>query len=242
MNTAQPKTSFASKDLGSKILSGWKKSAENKEPFRFWINVRLTRVIEELINIAAERTGLKVEYRDQPGEISDMTDEEAAEARRVGYNASGLRSTHGSIWISGQGKDARPFWAELQRLSVMVKTPLDEPIMDDDEPVHQGYMYVADGKPRIFIDGLNMTVGRWKTLGGGLSVKEVRRCDLTGRKLRLPLKQSHVGTFGSSAKLVPATDTGGGATGLPNRWDTSGHTIRQAKRRPRTSNKIKKVK
>jgi hypothetical protein len=61
---------------------------------------------------------------------------------------------------------------------------LDEPILPDDYPVHQGYFYVVNGKPKTFIDGQNVTVGRWKAMRipGVDPVTEVRRCDIVGRQ------------------------------------------------------------
>lgn len=55
---------------------------------------------------------------------------------------------------------------------------LDEPILADDYPVYAGYLYVADGKV-IVSDLHDSTVRRLKHY---LGAKEIRRCDIYGRK------------------------------------------------------------
>ena len=98
------------------------------------------------------------------------------------------RQDHVDVHID-RSKSVSEFEAEFERLSGIMTEPLNEPILPDDHPVHQGFMYIADGRPREFIDGMNMTVGRWKKLPGNLAVSEVRRCDLATRiVLLLPKK------------------------------------------------------
>lgn len=55
---------------------------------------------------------------------------------------------------------------------------LDEPILPDDYPVYGDYFYVADGKP-IRSNWHDITVRQLKNREG---YKEVRRCDIYGRK------------------------------------------------------------
>jgi hypothetical protein len=55
---------------------------------------------------------------------------------------------------------------------------LDEPVLPDDYPVHAGYAYVIDGKPRI--SDISGTVARLKR---DTKATEIRRCDLVGREL-----------------------------------------------------------
>jgi len=193
------------------------------EPMRYWLNIKRTPVIAELVALAAERSDVKVEYRDQVGQYHDMDRCDAAEAYDNGYNPDMLKDTHGSLW-EGDYKDKTGFWLELNRLQELVTEPLNEPILDDDHPVYQGYFYVVNGKVREFIDGMNMTVRRWKALRikDVPVVNEVRRCDMGGRIARQPLKKE------------PEKQMKAG-------WDQAGRGIRQAKRRPRSSNKIKKV-
>ena len=129
--------------------------------------------------------------------------------------------------LGDEHTDLTGFYAEFERLEEIVKTPLNEPILPDDYPVYQGYMYVANGRPVEFIDGMNMTVGRWKALRipGVDPVTEVRRCDIIGRQMRLPPKPPE----------VPRTQQ-------PGHWNASGKTINQVRRKPRSSHKIKKIK
>lgn len=55
---------------------------------------------------------------------------------------------------------------------------LNEPILEDDYPVYADYLYVADGKV-IRSDWHGVTVRRLKR---ELGAKEIRRCDIFGRK------------------------------------------------------------
>lgn len=109
------------------------------------------------------------------------------------------------------------FKRELNRLREVITTPLNEPILPDDYPVYQGNLYVANGRIVEFIDGMNMTVGKWKDLRipNVTVVTEVRRCDLAGRKLRLRPERDNL--------------------------HIAGVEKRQKYRKPRNSNKIKKV-
>lgn len=183
---------------------------------RFLCNIRRTPVIAEIVALAAKHSRLPVEYRDQPGEISDMEQSEAEEALETGYDFDTLKENNGSLWVKSE-ENLSPFWTELRRLELAITKPLNEPVLEDDYPVHQGNLYVANGRVTQFIDGMNMTVGRWKSLRlpNVPQVTEVRRCDIVGRELRLPPKPSVT------------------------------YEIEKAKphkrRKPRTSNKIKKV-
>ena len=55
---------------------------------------------------------------------------------------------------------------------------LNEPILPDDYPVYGNYLYVADGKV-IVSDWHGVTVAKLKY---ELGAKEIRRCDMYGRK------------------------------------------------------------
>lgn len=56
---------------------------------------------------------------------------------------------------------------------------LDEPILDDDYPVYFGYAYVVDGK--VMACKFEGNVAKLKRF---FNAKEIRRCDLAGRKKR----------------------------------------------------------
>lgn len=55
---------------------------------------------------------------------------------------------------------------------------LNEPVLPDDYPVYGGYLYVADGK--VIVSDLHGTDVRH--LKHHLKAKEIRRCDIYGRK------------------------------------------------------------
>lgn len=124
---------------------------------------------KEIISLAAEHTSAKVEFRHMPEHDVWYCDD--------------VMESYGSIF-GEEDVDYTDFVNEVERLRKIIHTPLKEPILPDNYPVHQGYIYVADGKPRMFIDGEGMTVGMWKALPKH-GVSEVRECDLTGRRLRL---------------------------------------------------------
>lgn len=168
---------------------------------RRWMDIEHSSVIAELVALAAERTKKKIEYREIPD-----------------YYRNGKRL--GVLWSASHGY-VGDFTAELDRLRAIVKEPLNEPILEDDYPVYQGRLYVANGKVREFIDGENMTVGRWKALRirNVDPINEVRRCDIVGRQLRLPVKES------KPASLTISSER---------------HSGQRARRR-RSSNKIRKV-
>jgi len=54
--------------------------------------------------------------------------------------------------------------------------PLQEPVLDDDYPVHADYWYVADGKP-VRSD----VFGTVRDLKRDLGANEIRACDLVAR-------------------------------------------------------------
>lgn len=56
---------------------------------------------------------------------------------------------------------------------------LDEPILPDDYPIYGNFLYVVDGEV-YQSDWHGVTAAQLKKL---LNVKEVRRCDISGRKL-----------------------------------------------------------
>jgi hypothetical protein len=57
-------------------------------------------------------------------------------------------------------------------------TDLNEPILEDDYPIYADYLYVADGKV-IRSDWHGITA---RQLRGHLGAKEIRRCDIYGRR------------------------------------------------------------
>jgi hypothetical protein len=184
-----------------------------------------TPVLAELVALASKHTNTKVVCREGGQTIAEMDWVDAAEACDTGYAPS---SSDMSLYMDMKlDTDLTAFWEELDRLQKLVTKPLDEPILPDDYPVHQGYLYVANGKVTQFIDGMNMTVGRWKalTIPGIEKVTEVKRCDIAGRQARRPIEK-------------PKKDV----SPVAHRWNTAGTHINQAKRRPRSSDKIKKVK
>jgi hypothetical protein len=110
------------------------------------------------------------------------------------YKAPEDGSPRGVVFIDGKSDETSvgAFWEEFDRLQRLVTKALDEPILSDDYPLIQGYLYVTNRHQiRQFIDGERMTVGLWKKLRieGVSPVDEVRRCDIVGRQLRLPLKK-----------------------------------------------------
>lgn len=60
----------------------------------------------------------------------------------------------------------------------MAERELDEPVLADDYPIFGGFLYVADGKV-ISSDLHGTTAARLKQF---LGAKELRRCDIVGRK------------------------------------------------------------
>lgn len=60
----------------------------------------------------------------------------------------------------------------------MAERELNEPVLADDYPIYGGYLYVADGKV-ISSDLHGTTAGRLKQ---HLGAKELRRCDIVGRR------------------------------------------------------------
>lgn len=56
--------------------------------------------------------------------------------------------------------------------------PLDEPVLDDEKQVYAHYWYVVDGK--VMQSPATGSVRNFKTATGA---KEVRRCDLVGRRM-----------------------------------------------------------
>lgn len=192
----------------------------------FLTNMNPTPVLQELVELASKHTGLKVTCRLGGQTYAEMDWVDAAEAHDDGYHPD---PTIMALFAHTDPEiDLTPFWDELDRLKALIKQPLNEPILDDDYPVHQGYMYIANGKPKMFIDGMNMTVGRWKALRieNIEPVTEVRRCDMVGRQHRLPLEKPQVSPnqMSNGATLVHESANG------------------QRHRRSRPSNKIKKVK
>lgn len=179
-------------------------------------------VIEELVQLAANRAGIKVFY-----ENTATCDENVPEQHKAPQEYFDAR---GSVWVTKNdtNQSFRAFWDELDRLTATITKPLDEPILSDDYPLVQGYLYVANGKPRMFIDGERQTVGSWKQMRikDVPVVTEVRRCDIFGRRLRLPPEKEKV-------------------TPIHQAWIERSSSNRlsqnQKRRKPRNSNKIKKV-
>jgi hypothetical protein len=67
----------------------------------------------------------------------------------------------------------------------MTAVKLDEPILPDDYPVYGDYLYVVDGKV-VRSEWHDITVALFKR---ALSAKEVRRCDINGRRKALTKRE-----------------------------------------------------
>jgi hypothetical protein len=138
-------------------------------------DIKKTDVSEEIVLLAAKHTNLDVLYKDIPVESGDLS--------------------KGSIWTNEkEDVDLGIFWEEFDRLQRIITEPLKEPILPDDYPVYQGYLYVVNGNRVVeFIDGGAgaVSVGQWKAMNihGVRKVTEVRRCDIVGRQLRLPIRE-----------------------------------------------------
>jgi hypothetical protein len=65
----------------------------------------------------------------------------------------------------------------------MTMNDLNEPVLPDDYPVYGDYLYVVDGK-LYRSDWHDITVRQLKAREG---FKEIRRCDIYGRKRSAPL-------------------------------------------------------
>lgn len=129
---------------------------------------------------------------------------------------------------------------------------LNEPILSNDCPMYGGYWYVVDGKPQeceIFAseDNEGICVSDFKRRTGA---QEVRRCDMSGREHRAPPqsdRSSFERNFSTQLRDDPTVLSALGSlreryVGKPGHWNSSGRSIKQYRRKPRNSNKIKKVK
>lgn len=67
-----------------------------------------------------------------------------------------------------------------ERKKLVSATKLDEPVLPDDYKMYASYAYVIDGKPKVWWEEHGCTVREAKWRHG---IKEVRRCDLSGRDL-----------------------------------------------------------
>jgi hypothetical protein len=191
--------------------------------YRHLTNINPTPVLEELVKLASNHTGLGAEYRLGGQTYVEMDWCDAAEAHENGYAED---PTIGAIFCTeAPGINMSPFWDELRRLEKLIKTPLREPILDDDHPMTGGYTYVVDGHPtmnpwmRHSVHDRPITVAEFKQLE---RANEVCECDLIGRNHRFPEMKM------PAQKFQPG-------------WNEAGTHMRQAKRRPRSSNKIKKA-
>lgn len=201
--------------------------AKDKPPkaYRWLTNVTRTPVIAELVGLAAKHTNSDVIYHDSAGGYDDeliSSDRCELSKENPRYNAAETNDSHGSIWSLGH-PDLSMFWEEFRRLEKLITEPLNEPILHDDYPLVQGYLYIANGVPTIFVDGERMTVALWKSLrlpGGIKPVSEVRRYDIIGRRHRFPLPKPPVSPINIGFGRV-----------------SQGQKVRK----PRSSNKIKKV-
>lgn len=196
---------------------------------QFIQNIAFTEVTGELVDLASKHTGIKIEYRIQAEEPSKQAATISIDPK---YYINGELDrnyyfmSHGSLWAKEPGI-AHTWWEEFHRLGALVTKPLNEPVMEDHEPVRQGRLYVINNnRATEFIDGERMTVGLWKALRipNIDPVFLVKRCDIHGRQRRLPLKPE------------PAPSQ------MAGRWNEAGRHIQQARRKPRSSHKIKKVK
>lgn len=59
---------------------------------------------------------------------------------------------------------------------------LDEPELEDDYPIHPGYLYVADGK--VIVAEYQSTAIRYKA---AKNIQKLCRCDAVGRELEAML-------------------------------------------------------
>lgn len=144
-------------------------------------DIHRSAVSQELVELAGKHVSLKVCYvKVEASSKDDIYIEDGSTDETVGN-----------------------FWEELNRLQKLITVPLDEPILPDNYPVYQGYLYVTNGNiVRTFIDGVNQTVGSWKAMRieGVTPVHEVRSCDLIGRTLRKPLEKITANVFSDSMK------------------------------------------
>ena len=63
-------------------------------------------------------------------------------------------------------------------MNTQAQTSLNERILEDDYPVHPGYLYVADG--RVVSSNISGTVRNLKQY---LKAIEITNCDISGRQL-----------------------------------------------------------
>lgn len=186
-------------------------------------NIFKTSVTAELVALAAEHTGVPFKFEEFIGPVVVKPPRYLVSGQ---FDRERYQRDHGSIWGPEQrGPNEDLFWNEFERLKGIILKPLDEPILADDYPVHPGYLYVKNGRMVELLDNVR-TVGQWKQLEIPDVEKavEIRRCDMVGRMLRLPPKKEE-------PKLQ-----------IPSGWNASGRHLHQKKRRPRCSNKIRKVK
>lgn len=130
---------------------------------------------------------------------------------------------------------------------------LNESIMEDDDKVIGSYWYIMDGKVtecQHFNGDANagISVEEYKRRYG---VSEIKRCDITRRfrhlkatpEMRSDWERNFHTQMRDSVKfsepLQPYRDS---LEGKPHHYGQADRTFKQAKRRPRSSNKIKKVK
>jgi hypothetical protein len=179
---------------------------------RFWRRVDKSLVIAELVVLASERTGIPVEYRPSAHTWRHLD----------------LSGIWGELWSTLHPEYKGPFTDELNRLVRLVKTPLDEPVLVDEDVMHPGYWYIYDNSPgECGAEGL--TVAECKQRFGWT---EIRRCDIIGRRLRQPRNPE----FGLFAKNVEISEVFSDTPTTNKPWYNT------KRRRPRNSNKIKKVK
>jgi hypothetical protein len=205
-------------------------------------NIDPTPVLGELVAIAAKRTGFDIEYRLGGQTYGEMDWVDAAEAHDAGYRPD---PSTGALFLNGpMVEDLGPFWNELERLSALIVKPLDEPILDADYPIYGGFWYVVDGKPQQceYFNGESnrgITVAECKRRFG---IGEIRRCDIVGRQQRAAVQPNRTQWDRNFCTQMQDDPTIAATFTKPGHWRPNGRTIQQAYRRPRCSNKIKKVK
>lgn len=145
-------------------------------------NISKSAVSQELVELACRNTGIKVEY----SPTHDPSDLPKPRMDAFSYPYTPLKA---SVWTDDADQNLGLFWEEYDRLSRIVKKPLDEPILRDDFPLKTGYMYLRDSQPFEFLEE-PMTVRRY--LNRFPQYSEIRRCDIYGRINRQPLKYDPV--------------------------------------------------
>jgi hypothetical protein len=201
----------------------WVGEGPDPKEMVFWRRIRETSVTAELVKLASERSGIKVEFRPDPSYSADL-------------NTS--NPWDGQLWATRHPEYKGAFTDELDRLQKLVTRPLDERELRDDEKMFGGYIYVVDGQVREceHFNGesnAGITVAEYRRR---YNAHTICRFDMYGRKARQPKPER------SDFDRHFRTQIGDDLSLRPSGWSTSGRRMIQRQRKPRSSNKIKKVK